>query len=122
MTPAQRDALVAEKLMDGKRAAYSEDFNAAWQVVQEICWQRHDPLTLGEDISTKKFGGFVLEVPSDGQRCYASFSREIKVGAATPAQAICIAALLTSGENLEDGQELYSVERDGRKTLNSLEF
>ena len=125
LSPEERNKFVADTLMNGKLAPYSQDFNAAWLVVQEICRERHGPVTIGEDIGARKPSGFTLTVAGDGQRCYASFGNLLKVGAATPAQAICIAALVAEDVTVEGGQESWLYDKQigsSTRILDSLEF
>jgi len=123
LSPEERNKIVADTLMDGDLAPYTEDLNAAYQVAEVMALNKPVTGSLHLDI-TPAIGG-------RGGRCHAYFghplSDHISIGAATPAQAICLAALYKKGVQFEDGKELYSAEKqiggpDKKGNLSSIEY
>ncbi len=91
MTPAERNRLVAEQVMHGVPGPYTEDPNAAWQVVERVA---------GENIFT--LGVHLFPHPGG---CDAMFALQLARGTIcgkTAAEAICLAALWVHGVPLED--------------------
>jgi hypothetical protein len=92
MSPEERNRLVAEQIMRGVSGPYTEDLNAAWQVVERVA---------GENI-------FLLGVHLFPHRggCDAMFgplqlARGTICGRTAP-EATCLAALWIHGVPLED--------------------
>jgi len=103
LSPEERNKIVADTIMDGELAPYTEDLNEAYRVAASITFSPHGrrewqtlhlsimPLSLGEQVG----------------RCSAYFGPDIAtsifINAATPAQAICLAALYKYDVQFEDG-------------------
>src|SRR5438128_2453194 len=107
----ERNKIVADTIMDGEIAPYTEDLNAAFRVVGSMTFPPH---------GKREWGQLHLNVEpaysgEQVSRCHAFFgpltSSAIFIGAPTPAQAICLAALYRYNVLFEDGKELYAGER-----------
>ena len=126
LSPEERNKIVADTTMEGELAPYTEDLNMAYRVAASMTfaprgkreWQllhlRIMPAHSGQQVS----------------RCSAYFGLDpsgIFIGAPTPAQAICLAALDKYGVQFEDGRELYTAEKQlggphKRGNISSIEY
>lgn len=104
LSSSARNKLVADTIMDGELAPYTEDLNAAYHVAEAVAFKG-----LG-------MGNLLLQIPpSVNGHCHACFgypsSDNIMHGASTPAQAICLAALYRYDVQFEDGRVLRAPEK-----------
>lgn len=123
LSPEERNKIVAETIMHGVLAPYTEDLNAAYLVAASMTfaprgkpeWQQLHlkimPAYSGQQVS----------------RCHAFFGSDpvtgIFIGAPTPAQAICLAALYRFDVQFEDGQQLHANDRQlGQGNIVSIEY
>ena len=125
LSPDERNKIVADTIMDGEPGRYTEDLNEAYRVAAAMTFGPHgkrewqqlhlgiSPMFTGQQIS----------------RCHAYFGPDLETGiffgAPTPAQAICLEALNKFGVQFEDGEQLYTSERETggkRGRLVSIEY
>lgn len=92
MTPAERNWLVVEQVMQGVTGPYTEDLNVAWQVVERIT---------GENIFTLGVHLFPHSGGCDAMFGPLQLARGTIWGRTAP-EAICLAALWVRGVPLED--------------------
>ena len=120
LSPEARNKLVADSIMEGELAPYSEDLNAAYHVAEAVAFDKRGMATLHIAI--------IPTVKGQGVgRCHAYFGPPlpdvIKIGAPTPAQAICLAALYLYGVQFEDAVVLRAPGRQGGLgNINSIEY
>jgi hypothetical protein len=108
LSPDARNKLVANTIMDGELTPYTEDLNAAYRVAEAVALDKREMKSLHLSITPTIVGHGV-------GRCHAYFghplSDHIMIGAPTPAQAMCLAALYKYDVQFEDGQELRVAEK-----------
>lgn len=102
LTPEQRDQLVADELMEGERARYTQDINAAWQVASWIIMSMGPSVSANALVTPEDYVLHLQPVSQRGERCKAWFGNHMPI-IAPPAEAICLAALYRSGITFEDG-------------------
>jgi hypothetical protein len=92
MTPEERNQLVAERVMHGVPGRYTEDLNAAWQVVEQVA---------SENIYSSGLHVFLHPGGCDAMFGPLQLARGTIWGRTAP-EAICLAALWVHGVPLED--------------------
>lgn len=122
-----RNKIVADTLMEGELAPYTEDLNAAYLVAASLTFPPHGK-SEWQQLHLRITPAYAGQRVS---RCSAYFGPDpttgIFIGASTPAQAICLAALYKYGVQFEDGTELHPVDKqlggpDKRGNISSIEY
>ena len=104
MIPEERNALVAEQIMDGVEARYTTDLNAAWQIVERLA--QKGIKTTGVHLFPHPHGCDAMIGPlylASGTIC-----------ARAAPETICLAALRVGGVFLEDVHLCCFLRADGR--------